>query len=157
MRILEVVAGRFWRRVHKTEGCWIWPTLNRAGYGKFQVCGKLLLAHRVAWQLSNGDADLDPHAMICHHCDNPACVRPDHLFLGDARANAADREAKGRSASRVGEKNGRAKLTWEQVNAIRELALLQDVSASVLAARFGVSKGTVTDIVSGRHWNEAGR
>lgn len=155
MRLLDIVAGRFWRRVQKTDGCWSWPTLNRAGYGKVQVCGKLLLAHRVAWQLANDDAPLDPRAMVCHRCDNPACVRPDHLFVGDAAANAADRHSKGRSASRVGEDNGRARLTWQQVNTIRALAVSQDIAASELARRFGVSKGAITDIVSGRSWTGA--
>lgn len=85
------IADRFWAKVEKTEGCWEWTgSKSRKGYGQFNE-GR---AHRVSWEMHNGPI---PEGMfVCHHCDNPPCVRPDHLFIGDNAANMRDAFAKGR-------------------------------------------------------------
>lgn len=92
---------RFWERVDKSDpdGCWLW-TGSRAGrgYGRIAVDGKPRPAHRVAWELANG-VRMDSRFDACHHCDNPPCVRPDHIFPGTPRDNAADMVAKGRHAT----------------------------------------------------------
>lgn len=95
---------RFWAKVSKSDDCWIWigsRTRNNKGelsYGSFRVGGKRALAnttaHRVSWMLANGPIP-DNHD-ICHTCDNPACVRPDHLFLGSRKRNVEDMHEKGR-------------------------------------------------------------
>ncbi len=90
-------AERFWLRVDRSGDCWEWTGARQGrGYGKVGVGkAKSALAHRVSYELSNGPI---PDGMIvCHRCDNPPCVRPDHLFLGDDLANALDRESKGRN------------------------------------------------------------
>lgn len=87
---------RFWAKVSKSDGCWEWiGRKDGGGYGKVYDEGKRdLCAHRVAWALTYGPAPHD--AQVLHRCDNPACVRPDHLFLGTNTDNMRDMVAKGR-------------------------------------------------------------
>lgn len=93
----ESLTERFWKKVQKTEGCWRWRgTLNSDGYG-IAWCGSRLgrqLAHRVAWVIAHGALPARTH--VLHTCDMPACVRPDHLVLGDAKLNSRHRIERGR-------------------------------------------------------------
>ena len=89
-------AESFWEKVDTSGDCWTW-TLNtdKDGYGRVRWDGKYVRAHRLAYRLSTG---VDPHGMfVCHRCDNPPCVRPDHLFLGDNQINQKDSVEKGRN------------------------------------------------------------
>lgn len=80
----------FWNLVNKTEGCWLWTgRVNNRGYGIFANTK----AHRYSYALAFGDPG---DGFVCHKCDVPNCVRPDHFFLGSAKENAADMVAKGR-------------------------------------------------------------
>lgn len=75
--------------------CWeVRTSPDKDGYGKFRHMGKEYRAHRAAWEIHNGP--IPPGLYVLHRCDNPACVRPSHLFVGSAQDNAADREAKSR-------------------------------------------------------------
>ncbi len=90
------LAERFWSKVVRGEGCWIWAaSVDDHGYGRFGI-GRLRIepAHRVAWMVANGP--IPDGLSVLHRCDNPPCVRPDHLFLGTQRDNMRDMIAKGR-------------------------------------------------------------
>ena len=138
-------AERFWEKVDKSGECWTWQAARTAhGYGQFMSADNgLELAHRTAYRL----AYAPPGVMrVCHRCDNPACVRPEHLFLGDAAANSADMVAKGRSTRGV--KSASAKLTENDVRAIRADRRAQPL----IAADYGVHLCTISSIRTRRTW-----
>lgn len=97
---------RFWSKVEKGDGCWEWKTgRDRDGYGVFFWKVQGIGAHRASWMFTNGD--IPPGLHVLHKCDNPPCVRPDHLFLGTNLDNQRDCMSKGRTAR--GDKNGARK------------------------------------------------
>ena len=130
------------------EGCWEWTGTRAAtGYGVLYVHGKQVGAHRFAWERANRRSV--PAGMhVCHTCDNPICVRPDHLFLGTPVDNAHDMWRKGRNPS--GERHGMAKLSDAEVAEMRRVRVEEGLLHRELAERFGVCKGTVEKILSGR-------
>lgn len=93
------IEDRIWKFVQKTDGCWEWNgRRNDRGYGLFAVThAAARRAHRVIWELVNGP--IPSGMVVCHRCDNPPCVRPDHLFLGTQADNMRDMQAKGRKAN----------------------------------------------------------
>lgn len=141
----QAAADRFWTRVAKVDGagCWEWQGSKFwTGYGQVTHRGKNQSTHRVAWKLSNGP--IPDGAEVCHRCDNPPCVRPDHLFLGSRSENAADMSAKGRAARN--HHNG--KLTEDQVRAMRSRYAAGGIAYAALAAEFGVTAMTAHRIVN---------
>lgn len=93
--IAPTLADRFWSFVRKGDGCWEWQGhINAFGYGEIYVNRKHVRAHRLSWEINNGPV---PGGLyVCHLCDNPKCVRPDHLFVGTHRDNMQDGKSKGR-------------------------------------------------------------
>jgi hypothetical protein len=101
---MDKYATRFWTKVIKGQTCWLWTgATNAKGYGIFGFRDKLMRAHRVAYMLTHGP--IVDGLLVCHRCDTPACVRPDHLFVGTAADNTKDARRKGRL------KSGRQKQT----------------------------------------------
>ncbi len=152
---------RFWSKITKTPICWLWISAKTAaGYGVITIGRRVLLAHRISWELHNGPI---PNGMnVLHNCpgkDNPSCVNPEHLWLGTQRDNAADMVAKGQAGcvqhpERVlrGSKHGNAKLLESQVVELRELYASGSHRQGALASRFGISKSSVQKIISREHW-----
>jgi HNH endonuclease/helix-turn-helix resolvase-like protein len=134
---------RFWPKVNKTETCWLWLG-SRApeGYGHLNTVGKMKLAHRVSWELCNGP--IPDGICVLHKCDNPPCVRPDHLFLGTKLDNPTDRLIKGR-LGRV------TKLNEESVYSMWQL-YQNGTSLGELAAQFNVNYSTIWRITHGHRW-----
>lgn len=144
---------RFWSKVERLEsGCLVWTgARDSSGYGHVRMPGrKLRSCHRLSWLLLFGYI---PNGMyVCHKCDNPPCVNPSHLFLGTARDNALDRDAKGRrgrGAPRKGYRRvGFGKLSDEDVRDIRGMCA-RGMMHRDIAARFGIAASTVSKIRNG--------
>jgi hypothetical protein len=155
-------ADRFWRHVQKGDGCWEWQgTRNWFNYGLFwDTAAGQLRAHRVSWELTNGP--IPDRMNVCHQCDNPPCVRPDHLYLGDQKRNIGDAVARGRMPSgedhhlakidQWGAKNKHAKLTEGDVIEIRRRYLAGE-SKHTIAPDFGIHPNHVNRVVSGLQWS----
>jgi hypothetical protein len=150
------VMEKFWARIARGDGCWLWTGgRTTAGYGLLHDRGKPLYAHRLSWEVHRGA--IPPNTEVCHTCDTPACIRPEHLFLGTHRDNMADAAAKGRRDTSglvragVGEAHFGAKLTEADVLKIRERRAAGE-SHYALARAFGVSRPTITAILTGRNW-----
>ncbi len=132
----------------KSYPCLEWERAKTVkGYGYLWIDGRMRLAHRAAYKLSVGP--IPEGYLVCHKCDNPACFRPSHLFVGTALDNKIDRTTKGRSNR--GERHQNAKLTEEQIRIIR-LEHASGVKRSKLALRFGVLPVTIGDVVSRKSW-----
>lgn len=140
---------RFWAKVEKTDGCWLWRGVIVRGYGQFWLNGKGVRAPRVAWAMAHGPIE-SRQVFVCHRCDNPLCVRLDHLFLGSVADNAADREAKGRGARRIGEFNPMTTISRADAESIR--GLVGTATYRQIADRFGVSVSVVGRIARGESW-----
>ena len=147
---------RFWGRVTVTDegSCWEWQgARSHAGYGKLVRDRHLVSTHRLSWEFATGHPVPDD-LLVCHRCDNPPCVNPSHLFLGDKSANAIDMVMKGRhdTKSRIrGEEHARARLTDAVVADIRARHA-SDESVASIARSLGVNWGTVKYAVAGVTW-----
>ncbi len=156
----QQIVDRFWARVQKSDGYLIWTGKRyQSGYGGLIVSKKQIYAHRFSWMVTNGEIG---KLLVLHKCDNPQCVRPDHLFLGTDKDNAVDRMAKGRPQGRQlhpenyprGENVPNSKLTWDQVREIRAAYKHGNTSQRRLAKQYGVSKPTIQRIVRNQQWKE---
>ncbi len=150
-RQCKPISFRLFTKVNKTPTCWLWfGTTTTFGHGSI-MCDrtngeprKLVPVHRVAWELAHGPI---PQGMcVLHRCDIPNCVNPEHLFLGTKAENSADMCAKGRQKN--GEALPQAKLKERDISAIRA----SNEKQSVLAAKYAISQGHVSVILSRKLW-----
>lgn len=132
---------RFWAKVIRSEGCWEWTgALSSNSYGNFcPSFGQWVPAHRYSWEMAYGP--VSEGAWVLHRCDNPRCVRPEHLFLGTHQANVDDMHLKRRHMH--GERHWLATLTDDQVAEIRNRLTGQRGELVRLAQEYGVSRTTI--------------
>lgn len=148
--------SRFLPKIQRDFECWEWQgKRGRHGYGRFKIKGKEYFAHRLAYELEYGPV---PEGMgVLHHCDNPPCCNPSHLFIGTQADNVSDmmnkeRDLEGREkAKRLGEQHHKARLTEVDVRAIREQRANGRICREI-AADFGVTREAVQSIVDRRSW-----
>lgn len=155
------IYERFWSKVEKSDDCWTWRGgKGDKGYGVVSLFGKDFRAHRMAYLLEVGGI---PHGLcVCHACDNPSCVRPDHLFLGTHADNMQDARAKGRLRGGHGggpgghighgENNPHHRLTLADVERIRALLASGPINMAALARSYGVHPQTIYQIAWGKSW-----
>lgn len=137
---------RFFKRFKiRADGCWQWTSrADKDGYGILSVKDQNIRAHRFSYEHHIGPI---PEGMVvCHHCDNPGCVNPEHLFCGTVKDNAQDALQKQRHY--VGSKNGRSKLFDADVQDIKD----SNLSGPTLAKRYGVTRSTINKIKRGEGW-----
>lgn len=142
--------------VNTVSGCWEWNGSKRRGYGRTTAGSRTdgtrrtVSAHRLSYELHNG-AIPDGYE-VCHKCDNPSCINPDHLFVGTRQDNIDDRERKGRNVVFVGEEQPRTKLTKKAVKDARWERAYKGTSFQALANKYGVSKKTMQNAINGVTW-----
>lgn len=133
------------------SGCWFWMgSTNRQGYGRIHFDGYRWLAHRLSYTLFKGE--IQEGLSVLHRCDIPACVRPEHLWLGTRADNAKDRETKRRGHSQVGSDNANAKLNESLVIEIRHIHAQENIGATRLSKIYGIHKSTARDIIKRKIW-----
>jgi hypothetical protein len=157
------LEDRFWSKVDRSGPCWLWTASTHAnGYGAFGIGNKKHYAHRVSYELAYGV--IPPGLFVLHHCDNPPCVRPEHLFLGRDADNVSDMIAKGRNShgeshsDRMratiprGENHHDAVLTPEDVREIRHRFETGLNTINELAAAYNYSRGSMWKICRRKIW-----
>lgn len=152
------LSNNFWDNTIKAEDgdCILWKHGTQgAGYGSFPELGRrYTLAHRRAYEIHYG-CSLPADIMVLHHCDNPPCVNPDHLFLGNQTDNVHDMIAKKRNQyfGAKGESHHLAKLSKKQVDEIISRYKRRVVTQLSLAKEYGVSFQHISELVRGMHWH----
>lgn len=151
------------------SGCLEWQGyLDKDGYGSMQAHGKSERAHRLSWKIFNGE--IPNKLYVCHKCDNPRCVSPDHLFLGTQKENVQDSINKQRRTTEasyrymkskrksypIGQQHPLAKLTDQKVIEILALKVQKKTNQSI-AKYFNVSISTIKDIFACKSWKHISR
>lgn len=151
----QELIDRFMKYVYPepNTGCWLWGgAVVTKGYGCLGFRGEIYRTHRLSWILFRGKILEDYH--ICHYCDNPYCVNPDHLWQGTGYDNTLDmvKKKRHRSGRQSGEMNPNKKITKEDADFIRS----SPKSSKELAKKYGVSIATIRMVRSNRHWTSNG-
>lgn len=142
--------------VNPITGCWEWQGSKNLGYGHTIIGSrkdgtrKSIPAHRLAYMIWKGE--IPKGYFICHKCDNPACINPNHLFAGTRQDNVDDRERKGRNVIKTGEEQPRAKLSKKKVKDARWEYAFTRVSCRAIARKYGVSSTAMRNAIIGKTW-----
>jgi len=144
-----MTVSNFWKQVSPPtdKGCREWLGAKICGYGQLRFRNQKWRAHRVSYLLTRGQ--IPDGAYICHKCDNPSCVNPQHLYLGDAKSNSADMYRRGRGNRPKGEGHYRSKFTEKDILAIRAN---NTMSQAALGKKYGVTPEAIHYIKSGKSW-----
>lgn len=134
-----------WQPITET-GCWIWDGSDSGRrYGRFFINGKNAAAHRVSYTIHNGNIPKDMN--VCHKCDTPACVNPDHLFIGTQSDNMLDREAKNRA-----NRKKQIQITGSMIKEIRDLAKNDQMEVSEIAKKYDINERIVWWAINYEGW-----
>ena len=132
------------------KGCWNWnKCLNDRGYGITSYKGKIWKAHRLSYVLYH-NKNINSKIFICHSCDNPSCINPDHLFEGNMDINMKDMVSKNRSAKGIS--HGMNKLSEQDVKKIKESYIPRIYSQRMLARDFHVDQSLISRIINSKNW-----
>ena len=130
--------------IKKEHGCWEWQKgFNSKGYGMFYYKNKDILAHRFAYEFFIGK--IENMLFVCHKCDNPKCVNPNHLFLGTQKDNVKDMIIKGRKFVMPRDENTETKIFTDDIKLIKEMYGVEKVKT--IAEKFNVSRQTIYRVV----------
>lgn len=149
---IPTLAERFERRFARGDAgaCWVWNGgKDKDGYGLLTHQGRTYRATRLAWTIATGVAP-QGREFVCHHCDNPPCVNPNHLFLGDVRVNSLDMMTKKRWRG-----SPTTKLSLEAVQQLRAEHSSAFGENSRLARKFGISTAQVSKIMKRQCWADS--
>jgi hypothetical protein len=139
-------------KIDKGYRCWIWTAYKtEKGYGQFNLNGESILSHRISYKIHNGSPKGN---MVLHKCDNPNCVNPNHLYLGDNSKNIKDAHESG-LITETGEQNNRSKITESEAKEI--IKMKGKEYAKDLAKKYPVSKNQIYKIWSGERWGHLSR
>jgi len=141
---------RFWSKIEKNSSnlCWPWlASKDNFGYGLFNINHKCIRSHRMAWELTYGI--ITDQQCILHHCDNPSCCRPDHLFLGTRTDNSKDKTMKGRVPNEFSLPH--TKTSFEDRAKIVLMYQTGKYTQKQLAVMFSISPSRVSYIVKYGH------
>lgn len=143
-------VSSFWMKVNKklNSDCWEWMgsrNKGNRGYGQFWIGHTFVGAHRFSYELHHGK--IPDGLEVCHHCDNPACVNPDHLFLGTHKENEEDKKSKNRQA------RGKAVVHQNKINE-NDVVNIRNSAKSYdeISKEYGISSAMVYYIKSRRSW-----
>jgi hypothetical protein len=154
------LLSRLLKRAKRNEetGCLEWTGSRKSdsGYGHAYDprVKRTVRVHRLVYELANGP--IPKGAYVCHRCDNPSCIEPEHLWLGDASSNMEDKKEKGRAPSQKGSEHGRAKLREEDIERVFALRG-QGLSYRKIAKEFDVTENAIRKILKGQAWTHVPR
>lgn len=137
------------------SGCWEWKEYTNAdGYGLFKMKsgGSMVGAHKASYLIYKGE--VAKGEVVRHDCDNPPCVNPDHLVLGAVQDNIDDCVRRGRRSPQGGDRNHNKKISMKIARSIRAEYAAGGISQQKIADKYGITQGSVTQIVRGKTWKE---
>lgn len=154
MIIAPDVVARFWEKVERSDGCWLWKAACTGnGYGAFKIRGRQWAAHQVSYLLHHGQ--IADGLWVLHSCDTPRCVNPDHLSLGTPAQNSQERDGRGRGNKRPydrsGEANPKLRISEDQARTIIA-RLAQGECGADIGRDMGIAYHIVSDIRNKRSW-----
>ena len=158
---------RFWDKVDVKENneCWNWKAVKSGNYGMFWYKNKMVLSHRMAYALEHNNLSIINHnknyhknnnnfECVLHHCDNPLCCNPNHMYIGNNKDNINDKVTRKRSQKMIGSLNGHSKITEQDVINIRkEYIPRKNGGLKTIAEKYGISVTNIHDIIKRKIWS----